>query len=302
VRREHKALFFLFYMSYKIECPVCFHKAFAVTPEKGFSYCFACSYMEQEGNKKQTPKQKSKHIPEIRDLYTRITEYYHSSLDKKSIDYLHSRGISDTSIQQFKLGYCPIGKSPFYKGILARESGLATYEETAVLGDRIVFPYFINDTLVTDIRGRSFDNELRYKSPYNTSYYRGAIYPYNYKTYMQANKVIITEGEIKAIIAEQYGHATISIPGVLSWRSGFRENEGKEHILLFDSQTTHTRQLHDAIQKIAQKIDRLKIATLPLFGKDKQDIDSFILTYGIDAFNIIIDKALEYNIWNTLQR
>ena len=289
--------------SYRTTCPVCGGDNFVVTPSKGFSYCFNCTYHINE-NTAPIVKEMSAQVEDIRHLYTQAAIYYHTSLDKRAHIFLQQRGFTDNTIQDLQIGYCPPGISPLYKQNIAKEAGLTSFDNTAFLGDRITFPYFNEPGIVTDIRGRAIDTlaEPRYLSLLGGSYFRGAIYPYNYHLRYNAKQIIITDGEIKADISCQIGYATMALPGIGTWRDGFIENEDTEYILLYDNQRANYFHVQAAIVRTAKRFKSIKIATLPLLGKDKQDIDSFILNHGVPLFKTVIEAALPFQDWYVLQR
>jgi hypothetical protein len=288
-------------MSYKIDCPKCTGDNFYITPENGMGYCFNCGYFQRDTAITFVEKVRSNNIDEIRNFYTKMTHYYHSAIDANAYAYIKARGISDQAINVFSIGYCPADNNILYKTPIAQEAGLSTKNGTAFLKNRIVFPYF-KDNVVTDIRGRAIDaNPLRYLSPMHGSYYRGADWPFNYNT-NGANTVIITEGEIKSIIPEEHGYATIGLPGMITWRAGFIANPKTKYIILLDSQIDHQSNINLAVRKIASHLDDPFVATLPLENASKMDIDTFILKYGIVRFDEIVRTALPFNQWFLLQR
>jgi hypothetical protein len=235
-----------------------------------------------------------------------MAAYYHECLEYNARQYLYHRGFTDRTIESLQIGYCPEGTHPLYRDPIATEAGLVDYNNSAFLANRIIFPYFKTKTMVTDLRGRTLDpdEELRYKSPHKSAYYRGAIYPYNYQLIEGAKKIIITEGEIKADISLQSGYITIGLPGILAWRSGFRPDEDVELIIVFDSESNPDtqRDVIYAIRKIAREIYKPKIAVLPRIGNEKKmEIDTFIPRFGVEMYHSIIDNALTYDRWSSLQ-
>lgn len=287
---------------FKTDCPTCTGNDFYVTPHNGLGFCFHCGHWERDGQVDYKPRVRSDHIPEIRNMYAQATTYYHSALDGAARKFLINRGFTDSTIERFQIGYCPLGKNPMYKDPIAQEAGLATSIQTGFLAGRITFPYFYDDSTITDIRGRSLDpsDPLRYKSPYNDGFYRGADHPYNY--HLRCNKrIILTEGEIKADIATQIQYPAMALPGIMSWRDGLTYDPNTEYTIIFDSQR-QMRDVRRAIAKIAEKLNNPRIGTIPLFGKEKQDIDGFIMEYGVSSFKDVVDSALPYDEWKALQR
>lgn len=295
--------------AYKTTCEKCGGDNFYVSDV--MSHCFSpsCRYTEftnGNSNARTINKVKSQYIPEIRSLYTDLAKYYHSCLQKEHTEYLFSRGFTQDTIQNRYIGYCPPGTNPKYKPKVAKESGIATAKDEAFLANRIIFPYFRSKNVVTDLRGRSLDpnDDLRYKSPFNPAYYRGAIYPYNYDIAQTTKRIGITEGEIKADIALQIGFPCISIPGIGSWREGFIQGDDQEVVIIFDNERDSRiqKEVIVAINKIIPKLENPKIAILPLHsGEKKAEIDTFINKYGAALFMSIIDNAIDYHTWQALQ-
>jgi DNA primase len=284
-------------MSYKTECPKCQGHNFYVTEHNGIRYCFNCGYVEKEGYGEQV-KVRSEHIPVFRDLYKELAFYYHSNLDTEHRNYLYERGLTDESINRLQIGYCPDSSHILYTHPLAIESGVA-YKGKAFLANRIIFPYWVENE-VTDLRGRIFqiNDDRKYLSLFQSGYFRGADYAYLPST-NPSDTIVITEGEIKAILPEQYNIPTKGIPGMLSQRQ-ISIYPYKKAILCFDNQRYGRRQLFAAIKKWVERIPHILIATLPLRGKDKQDIDSYILSYGVQAFQDVLKNAIPYNTWKGL--
>ncbi len=293
---------------YKTDCPQCAKNDFYVTPHNGVGFCFHCGHWTRDGHATYKPRIRSEHIPEIRNFYAQATAYYHSSLDGDARKFLTQRGFTDDTIQRFQIGYCPVGNNPMYRDPIAQEAGLATNTNTGFLAGRITFPYFYDDSTITDIRGRSINpaDELRYKSPYHDGFYRGADHPYNY--HLRCNKrIILTEGEIKADIATQIQYPAMALPGIMSWRDGLALDRDTNYTLIFDSQRKNMNDVRRAIIRISDKlidagVNEPMIGTIPLFGHDKLDIDDLILHYGPDIFADVVNSALPYNEWKELQR
>jgi len=288
-------------MNYKAKCPQCGGNDFYVTPQNGVAYCFHCTYYERSGEAKGKQRIITSDIESIRDFYTKITDYFHSCLTLPAITYLYGRGFTDETISKLKIGFIPDKELPVsYEDTVVKDSGLFVGTQ-CVLANRIAFPYFVDNTVV-DIRGRTLDatEEVRYKSPLGSASSRGAVYPYNANDATQDH--IITEGEIKAVIATQVGIPCVALPGITSWREKTLSNH--KQIILFDStRVKTTREItFRAIDKLAGRLLNPYVVVLPLGKNIKMDIDEFILTRGVDEFKNIINNALTYREWAILQR
>lgn len=275
-------------------CPQCNRDNFKITEHNGFGYCFNCGYKEND-NRPIESIQESEHIDTYRLLYKEAAQYYHSCLQEAHRCYLNERGITDTTIQERQIGYCPKDMTLLYRHHFADDSGMTSYGKPT-LANRIVFPYMFGDMIV-DLRGRIVGSEgEKYKSLTKTAKYRGAMFAYNID--MHDDTIIIAEGEIKSIIPAQYGYAVHGLPGILSNRVIARKPY-KKAIIMLDSQK-NMREIHRAIQRIAKRVINPFVATLDLRKKDKQDIDSYINDYGIGAFDVLIRNALEYDRWERI--
>lgn len=293
--------------SYKTTCPMCGHESLYVTPNNGMAHCFrpVCKHTEFNGNMARKERVRSDNVNEIRAIYKELAWYYHSSLDKRARTYLHKRGFTDKTIEELQIGYAPEGKLPLYRDPMAKEAGLATMKDEAFLGDRITFPYFKDANTITDIRGRAIDPnvELKYKSPFGDVIFRGAIYPYNYHL-RESKHIIIAEAEIKADIAYQLGYAAMGLPGIGSWRTGFVQGERQQVTIVFDNESNPEtqRSVIAAVRKVAGELIKPRIAVLPIIGGEiKAEIDTFVNKYGGALFASVIDNALDYPTWNSLQ-
>lgn len=290
--------------NYKTVCPECGGNNFGVAEEKGFAYCFNCEhYQKLDNTYARVSIKRSNKISEIREYYSVMAEYWHTCLSKEHRLFLYSRGISDHSINTLKLGYCAADYHILYGAAIAAEAGIF-YKGHVQLADRITFPFFAEGQ-VTDFYGRSLDpnSEIRYLGLFGGSWKRGADYAYMHDCAYKSNardKLIRTEGLIKAIIANQYGFPCIAYPGTLAYRSGTPPMQGQSQVIVFDNQVNHRRELIKAIKKEAERYSNPKIGVLPLKGKSKADIDQFLLEFGIDEFRRVIDGALDFEVWQKL--
>lgn len=289
-------------MNYKTNCPECGGNDYYVTPANGVGYCFHCGYYERSGLGASQKEHVMTHtVEEIRAFYKQAAEYYHSCLSKEHTDYLVSRGLTLESIQRFKLGYIP--NEPYPRKVeetLRRDSGLYA-GQVSILGGRISLPYLVNDQVV-DLRGRDFDGDgtVKYKSPLGSGVVRGAVYPYNYADMDYEH--IVTEGELKALVSTQSGLPAVALPGMTSWKNYLISNH--KQTIVFDSTTNRTtRELtYKAIDRLAVRLKNPHVAFLPLKGKDKEDLDSFILRAGVTEASLIVNNAPTYRQWTILQR
>ena len=290
---------------YKTDCPQCGGLNYYYTPHNEFGYCFSpeCGYHSRTEYKNYEPVRSEKR-EEIRQFYLKMTQYYHSCLTREMRQFLYQRGYTDQLIDQKLIGYCPPGKSHLYRDSIAKEAGIANTQGEGFLKDRIIFPYICsyNPLTITDLRGRRIKQEgIKYLSPYGGDYKRWSDYPYNCYLHKKS-KLIITEAEIKADIGLVHGYNIMGLPGMTQWKRGFIPLDNQEIIVCFDNQQQGYKNVVAAIKKLNTKLCDFKIATLPLLGAEKAEIDTFIPKYGRVLFDSVINAALPFNQWLALQR
>jgi hypothetical protein len=225
-------------------------------------------------------------VPEIRKLYASLTDKYHDSLFPNAVDYLKARGLTNETIERFKLGFCSTDYYDEYSNKVAEDSGII-YQNFPILSNRIVIPYVYHDEVV-DLRGRILDSIFTYKK--NTPTYvslsgshesRGAGFLFNHDIIDKENLIVITEGEFKAIIAIQYGFPVVATPGIFGWNTKWSiKFKDKETILVADNERiSGLRSPAYLMAKLLLKeIPHLKIGILFRNAKQsKVDIDSYIL-------------------------
>jgi DNA primase len=298
---------------YKAVCQKCGGHNLYVTPDNGIEYCFNCGYSNAQREDLlstyvplfRTPE----YLVELRGFYKRVASYYHSCVTPAIRVHLNSRGVTDSHIELYKIGYVPAGAHALYEEDIAGMSGIVSRSGQGVLRGRIVFPYFdpyAGD--VTDIRGRHYDSpepEVKYKGPYGSAVSRGSDeWPFNSFSKSEDSTILVTEGEIKSIVASDVIR-TVGVPGINSWRYRLRSmfKEHQKVVIVFDSQSDTKVQtaVHKAIDKLASRLPNAHVATLPLSGS-KTDLDEFVLTKGADSLKLIVDKSLPYDTWAKLQR
>lgn len=285
---------------YKTTCPKCACNDFTVF-DNGSSHCWQCNHHAQNGEVPYKPPKRSRHIPEIRGYYKDISDYYHSCLSREHRLWLYARGISDYSINTLKLGFCPNDIHVTYLTRIARIAGLVNKDNKPNLANRIIFP-FLSDGFVSDVWGRAIDptEAVRYKGPAGSAYTRGSDYAYCHDYAYKPNaheRLVRTEGLVKAVLSNQYGIPCVGYPGTNSYRSGTPEMVNQKQVIVFDNQRNNRRQLIAAIKREAERYVHKAIGTLPLRENDKSDIDNYIFTYGIDDYRRVVDNALEYSLW-----
>jgi len=237
-------------------CP--FHEektpSFMVSPEKQLFHCFGCgeggnvfnflmkyeklSFFEAvkmlaqksgvplpvDEEKEDILHKKKERLYKLNNL---VANYYRECLfrsnqGKKIINYLKKRGIIDTSVEKYKLGYAPPNwdaltnflkkKGYSYEELI--KAGLIKKSKTEgkyidYFRDRIIFPIFNLSGRVIGFGGRVLDDSLpKYiNSPETLVYNKGSnLYSLNFarEDIRKKNYIIIVEGYTDVLITQQY--------------------------------------------------------------------------------------------------
>lgn len=297
----------------KIICPSCMgNDCWETVDDNGRIHCFNCgeNFTIDDGKKDKHGKTVyvELDIPKIRKYYKEAVSSYRDYLTPSHKSFLKDRGFDDVSIETFQIGFCPSGHMNLYDNDIVYDAGLADRRRNSFLGSRIIFPYIANDE-ITDVRGRTIIGEdPKYKSAYNPSVLRGAVFPFNWdraeKKAKDTKKLIITEGEIKAAIADMFGYACVALPGMTNWRQMILYHDWQV-IVIFDNDAdpSNRRAVDKAISKVHTRIPNIKVGTLPLLGQKKMDIDSLLLRKdGFKYFDNVVNSAVDYDFYKKLRR
>lgn len=262
---------------------------------------------------------------ELQDLNRFAVEYFHRQLLNTQIGghalaYLRNRGIRDETVRQFQLGYATQGgrdmvKSAVQDGFSIQQLldvGLIKNNERGPLDrfrGRVVFPICDERGNSVGFGGRALSEEHFPKylnSPTTTLYDKSkTLYNlYNARPTIQKNgKVILVEGYFDALTLYQAGGQNV----VASLGTSFSESHAsllnrfaEETIIVYDSDSAGFQATLRGLHLLLKAGLKVRIATLP----SATDPDEFIRTQSIDAFNQLVDSAMnliEFQIQQTTQ-
>ena len=345
-------------------CPFHHEKtpSFHVEPDKRFFYCFSChaggnvikflmevekiSYTEAitslakktgteiiysgNGQNFSTIEDKNaKKIDELKDLYDRTASMFHYFLleteqGKSAYKYIKERGLSDETIEKFKLGYAPKDLHWLKKFLLSKNftedflktSGLfsSKYPDISFFSNRLMFPIFDRYGKVVAMGGRKLDENPKTPKYLNSGemlqYKKGeTLYAFNFakKAIKENKKVIFCEGYMDCIAYHQCGIEYAVAP----LGTALTEEQIKiiqpfcdEVLLSFDSDGAGQKATERAIYMLRRNNITVKIIKLS-GGKDPAEImlnlGKKILTTEVSCAILDIDFLLsklgaEYSI------
>ncbi len=243
-----------------------------------------------------------------------VANYYRECLfrtnqGKKVINYFKKRGINDTSVEKYKLGYAPSGWDVLSKFLKKKEY---SYEELIRAGlikkskiegkyidyfrDRIIFPIFNLSGRVIGFGGRVLDDSLpKYiNSPETLVYNKGSnLYSLNFakEDIRKKNYIIIVEGYTDVLITQQYGFNNIaaSLGTALTAKQIDLIKRFTDTVLIaYDSDSagnTATLRSLDLLVKAGLEVKVIALSQ----GYDPAD---FLIKKGREAFQNLIDRSL----------
>jgi hypothetical protein len=256
------------------------------------------------------PKEIVLDIPKIRDLYVSLADKYHSNLIGAPLEYLVNRGLTTTTINKFKLGFCTDDYYDEYNDPVAEDAGVMTRKIPSLL-NRIVIPYTANG-IVVDLRGRTVPsltyrpNTPKYLSLTGARRSRGSVFLFNHDVLQRTNSVIVTEGEFKAIMADQCGFSIVATPGVNSWDRGWAPLFKDKEVTLvadYDQSSGMNTPAYTMTKTLIRDIPQLKVSDLQWVGrKDKLDIDTLLLREGgVGTFKRALAGAIKARDWMIME-
>lgn len=233
--------------NYKANCP--FHgektPSFVVSPSKQIYHCFGCGaggdsikfMMEIEKLSYPEAIEKlasmynfsllytkgSSDYSESRRLLESVQKWYVKNLDlnDSAKKYLHDRGVSNSSIEAFEIGYVGKGqevmtflKSNLFPMPKAEEAGIIAHGERgefyARLVERVTFPIYSSNGSIVGFGGRTLSNHpAKYINSPQTKLFNKSRLLYGYhraKERIYANKkLIVCEGYLDVIMFHQAG-------------------------------------------------------------------------------------------------
>ncbi|MBW6488390.1 DNA primase [Sulfurimonas sp.] len=231
--------------NYKAPCP--FHDeksaSFIVSPSKQIYHCFGCGVggdsikftMEYEKLNYPEALEKlassynfslaysdSKNSKPRSDFMEKINEWYQYLLTKnpQSLSYLRERGIYESSIEKFCIGYAPDSastinyiKSQLFNMSEAIEMGVIGSEggrSFARFIERITFPIYSANGTIIGFGGRTISgHQAKYINSPETPFFNKSrlLYAYNHakQSVHKTKEIVITEGYLDVIMLHQAG-------------------------------------------------------------------------------------------------
>lgn len=266
---------------FRIECPTCHNpkkKCYVNALGKGV-VCFHCSgkWSWRKFERLYEPP-----TPQEVALENFVNQCHQTLLNSPQLlEYFQNRGISQQSVEQYKLGYCDTQKlsAPSEIDISV---GLAK-GDSWILSGRLTIPY-LHDGLPITVRGRLTEenahNGAKYLSLHGSN--PGVFLTGPLDT---SKSIIGCEGEFDAIVLAQNGIQSIGLAGA-SNTTILKEWQLPDLYLAFDGDKAG----REGFERISKELSQVRRIELP----ENLDVSEYIQTFGIDSFNKLVERAQLY--------
>ncbi|MDD2389258.1 MAG: DNA primase [Desulfobacterales bacterium] len=241
---------------------------------------------------------------------------------KKAMAYLERRGITETTISHFHLGYAPEGWTHLVDVFMKKQipveriktSGLAVPRKNQSgfydrFRDRIIFPIMDTGMKVIGFGGRALDDSLpKYLNSPETPLYNKSrsLYGLSQARHKcrQDNSVYITEGYFDQLTLYQHGFEnTVATLGTALTMEHIRLLKGyaARMILVYDSDNAGIKAAMRSVSVFMNEQVEARILILPT----GHDPDSFLVESGAEAFAEMASGAMtviEFLIDSSIKR
>lgn len=253
---------------------------------------------------------------ELSNLNVEAARFYyevlHSQKGVLAMEYLKKRGLSDSTLKKFGIGYASNEWDNLYNSVRSKfsdeaieKSGLFLKSKKGGFYDRfrgrVIFPIFNVMGDVIAFGGRIIGKgEPKYLNSPETLVYskRKNLYAMNLAKKYAKDNIIIVEGYMDVVSLHQAGIRN----AVASLGTAFTDEQArlikkytKEVIIAYDMDSAGRKATERAIKVLEDAQISSKVLSIPQ-GKDP---DEFIKNYGRDVFDNLVDDAsvaFEYRV------
>ena len=313
--------------------------SFSVSRDKQMYYCFGCGaggnvftflmeyenfsfpealkYLAERAGMELPEEELNEEAKRAMDEKARLREmnklsanyfYYllHSKRGQKGLAYLKDRGITDTTIKHFGLGYADIYNDDLYRFLKSKgysdedlkDSALVTIDERRGGSDkfwnRVMFPIMDVNNRVIGFGGRVMgDGSPKYLNSKETKLFDKSrnLYGLNFARSSRKKEIILCEGYMDVISMHQAGftNAVAALGTAFTSGHGTLLKRYTENVILsFDSDEAGQRAILRAIPILKEAGLTVRVLDLTPY----KDPDEFIKGLGAQALEERIRKAM----------
>ena len=234
---------------------------------------------------------------------------FRTNQGKKIINYLKKRGINDTSVEKYKLGYAPSGWDALANFLKKKGYSYEELTKARIINkskiegkyidyfrDRIIFPIFNLSGRAVGFGGRVLDDSLpKYiNSPETLVYNKGSnLYSLNFarEDIRKKNYIIIVEGYTDVLITQQYefNNVAASMGTALTTKQIDLIKRFTDTVLIaYDADSAGNMATLRSLDLLVKAGLEVKVIDLPQ-GYDPAD---FLIKKGRTPFQNLVDGSL----------
>ncbi|ENH97497.1 DNA primase [Gracilibacillus halophilus YIM-C55.5] len=278
---------------------------------EGFTFQQTMAYLAEKAGKpipqdfQDTSSNHSSEDQAILEAHQWLTKLYHHLLrhsqdGKQALAYLHQRGFTDETIDQFQIGYSPnsrdfvvqfLEKKGFHRQTMVK-AGLLTTNDQEHYYDRFrgraIFPIRNHIGKTVGFVGRAIDGqEPKYLNSSDSSLFQKSKLLYNFdlarSEIRRKNEAILFEGSLDVMAAYQANVKN----GIASLGTSLTETHAKmlrryvdTVLLCYDGDDAGQEATYKALKLLKKTGCTVKVGAMP----HEYDPDSYIQSYGENAF------------------
>lgn len=265
-------------------------------------------------------------INKLSELNRFAVKYYHELLrtgqhSQQAREYLKNRGVVSQTVNLFQLGYAKQQRRDLYKAATHEGWNVQQLEDAGLIKNedkgpqdrfwnRILFP--INNTQGVPVgfgaRALSNEHQPKYLNSPGTALYNKSNILFNLDKAKQSisrkQSALLVEGYMDVLMLNQHGIENV----IASSGTSLSENHAtllkrytSEAVIVFDGDASGLQAAQRGLERLIAEGIRVRIALMP----SGDDPDSFVKENGTDAFNELVDKAInliEFQIQSAIQR
>jgi len=314
-------------------CFSCHEKGNAFTflqKSRGMSFTDAVRFLAAEANlplpeltgKEKEQAEKVNHLIKIHEIAANhYQEQLHLESGKPALDYLDSRGLKSSIIEEFGIGYAPnnldvikiLNLAGFSQEQIV-EAGLAKPSDRGngiytTFRDRIMFPIQDSRARIIAFGGRAMnpDTPAKYLNSPNTSIFNKGVVLYNLHNASSSvnddNPLLVVEGYMDVIALHQAGFVAAVAPlgtAVTPEHLAQLLRLSQQPIFAMDGDEAGIRaakRIVDLVLPLIRPSKTVRFCTLP----DGLDPDDLIRKRGISGMKECLSRSMELNdfIWTS---
>ncbi len=244
------------------------------------------------------------------DIYKLALKYYQNNLNtnygKKARDYLVNRQLDNKVIKEFEIGLSLTNKQDLTKLLIKKgydyqtlnQIGLSNNDNDIYI-DRIIFPLYDINGRVVGFSGRIYDDSHlnKYLNTKETPIFKKGLTLYHYHVAKEEARikksVIVTEGFMDVIRLSTIGiRNTVALMGtaLTNEQANLLKRLSPNIILCLDGDGPGKK----ATLAIGQHLLQLGIEPKVIALDGDYDPDTYILTFGKERFESLIEKAMHF--------